>query len=67
MDSKYFHAGFKKGHVIGVHVLARFLIGYGGKVAPPFSRYYMGGENDIRGFDDLGNQSDRISAHISPR
>ncbi len=54
IDAKYFRAGFKKGHVIGMHVLGRFLTGYGGKVAPPFSRYYTGGENDIRGFDIWG-------------
>ncbi len=54
LDAKYFRSGFKKGHVIGMHVLARFLTGYGGKVAPPFSRYYTGGENDIRGFDIWG-------------
>jgi len=53
-DAKYFRSGFKKGHVIGMHMLARFLTGYGGKVAPPFSRYYTGGENDIRGFDIWG-------------
>lgn len=50
VDAKYFRAGFKKGHVIGMHALGRFITGYGGKVAPPFNRYYMGGENDIRGF-----------------
>src|SRR5262249_11185479 len=38
-------------HIIGVHLAARYLTGYGGKVAPPFNRFYMGGENDIRGFD----------------
>jgi len=54
VDAKYFRSGFKKGHVIGMHVLGRFLTGYGGKVAPPFSRYYTGGENDIRGFDIWG-------------
>jgi len=54
LDIKYFRKGFKNGHVIGMHLLARFLTGYGGKVAPPFSRYYMGGENDIRGFDIWG-------------
>jgi outer membrane protein insertion porin family len=37
-----------------MHVTGRFLTGYGGKVAPPFSRYYMGGENDIRGFEIWG-------------
>ena len=29
----------------------RIISGYGGLVAPPFQRFYMGGENDIRGFD----------------
>jgi outer membrane protein insertion porin family len=52
LDAKYFHAGLKKGHVIGLHLSARMIIGYGGKTAPPFSRYFMGGENDIRGFYD---------------
>jgi outer membrane protein insertion porin family len=28
-----------------------FLSGYGGDVAPPFERNYMGGEYDLRGFD----------------
>jgi outer membrane protein insertion porin family len=28
--------------------------GYSGRVAPPFNRFYMGGENDIRGFDIWG-------------
>jgi outer membrane protein insertion porin family len=37
-----------------MHVLGRFITGYGGKVAPPFNRFYMGGENDIRGFDIWG-------------
>jgi outer membrane protein insertion porin family len=54
LDAKYFRSGFRKSHVIGMHVLARFLTGYGGKVAPPFSRYYTGGENDIRGFEIWG-------------
>ncbi len=30
---------------------ASFLTGYGGVVAPPFQRFYMGGDYDIRGFD----------------
>jgi outer membrane protein insertion porin family len=50
VDAKYFRPGFKKGHVIGMHFLGRFITGYGGKVAPPFNRFYMGGEQDIRGF-----------------
>lgn len=54
VDAKYFRSGFKKGHVIGMHFLGRFLSGYGGKAAPPYNRFYMGGENDIRGFDIWG-------------
>jgi len=54
LDLKYFRHGFKRGHVIGFHMLARMLTGYGGKVAPPFNRYYIGGENDIRGFEIWG-------------
>ena len=36
-----------------MHLNGRFIEGYGGKVAPPYSRFYMGGESDIRGFDIL--------------
>ena len=54
LDFKIFKPGLKKGHVIGFHVSGRFLTGFSGKVAPPFSRFYMGGENDIRGFDIWG-------------
>lgn len=53
-DLKYFRAGFKRGHVIGMHGLVRFITGYGGRVAPPFNRFFMGGENDIRGFQIWG-------------
>ena len=49
-----FRAGFKKGHVIGYRVLGRLVAGYGGKTAPPFNRVYMGGENDVRGFEIYG-------------
>ncbi len=54
LDAKYFRKGFKQGHVIGMHVLGRLLTGYSDKVAPPFNRFYMGGENDIRGFEIWG-------------
>jgi outer membrane protein insertion porin family len=49
-----FRSGFRKGHVIGYRVLGRLVAGYGGKSAPPFNRVYMGGENDVRGFNIWG-------------
>src|SRR5437660_3193882 len=41
----------KRRNTIGYNIQASFLSGYGGLVAPPFDRFYMGGENDIRVFD----------------
>jgi len=38
-------------NTVGFNVQGSFISGYGGLVAPPFQRAYMGGENDLRGFD----------------
>jgi len=38
-------------NALGFNVQGSFITGYGGLVAPPFQRTYMGGENDLRGFD----------------
>jgi outer membrane protein insertion porin family len=46
-----FRPVFKKRNVLGLHFTSAFTTGYGGKEVPPFSRFYMGGENDLRGFD----------------
>ena len=35
----------------GYRIQASFLSGYGGHVAPPFLRFFMGGDTDLRGFD----------------
>ena len=48
---KHFKPVQKGRNTIGFNVQASFLAGYGGVVAPPFERFYLGGENDIRGFD----------------
>ncbi len=53
LDVAYFRRGLFKSNVMGFHLNARFISGYNGKVAPPYSRYYMGGEDDVRGFDIL--------------
>jgi outer membrane protein insertion porin family len=38
-------------NTLGFRVLGSWITGYGGQVAPPFDRFYMGGDTDIRGFD----------------
>ncbi|MFZ0294848.1 MAG: outer membrane protein assembly factor BamA [Candidatus Sulfotelmatobacter sp.] len=38
-------------NAFGFNVQGSFITGYAGLVAPPFQRSYMGGENDLRGFD----------------
>jgi outer membrane protein insertion porin family len=50
-DTKYFRSVRKHRNVIGLHFSVAETTGYGGKEVPPFSRFYMGGESDIRGFD----------------
>jgi outer membrane protein insertion porin family len=38
-------------NTLGFRLQGSFLTGYGGVVAPPFERFYLGGDTDIRGFD----------------
>lgn len=54
IDAKWFRPALKKNHVLAFHGMFSFLTGYGGKVAPPFNRTYIGGEQDVRGFDIWG-------------
>ena len=50
-DMQYYHVSPRwHKNVIAVHVMGSTEIGYGGKVIPPFVRSFMGGENDVRGF-----------------
>ena len=53
-EMKYFKTVNARGHVIGMRALFSMITGYGGRVPPPFRRAYMGGENDIRGFEIFG-------------
>ncbi len=48
---KQFFPVQKRRNAIGYNIQGSFITGYGGIVAPPFERSYLGGENDIRGFD----------------
>jgi outer membrane protein insertion porin family len=50
-EIKYFHPVNHRRNAIGVRFLGGFTTGYGGKEIPPYSRFYLGGENDLRGFD----------------
>jgi outer membrane protein insertion porin family len=50
-EFKYFHPVNHRRNAIGVRFLGGFTTGYGGKEIPPYSRFYLGGENDLRGFD----------------
>jgi len=52
IDVKYFRRGFAPRHVIGVHGMGRFVSGFGGRAAPPMNRFFLGGENDVRGFNN---------------
>jgi outer membrane protein insertion porin family len=48
---KRFYPVQKRRNAVGYNLQASFISGYGGVVAPPFERAYLGGENDLRGFD----------------
>jgi outer membrane protein insertion porin family len=48
--AKYERAGFKPSHVAAWRVSGRMLIPYNGQTTPPQARYYLGGEDEIRGF-----------------
>ncbi len=51
LEVKRFKPINKRRNVLGVHAQFAYITGYGGKEIPPFNRFYMGGENDIRGYD----------------
>ncbi len=54
VEFKYFRAvAHKKSenpHVAAFRILGSMVTGFGGRVPPPFSRFFVGGEDDIRGF-----------------
>jgi outer membrane protein insertion porin family len=55
IDAKYFRPSpLNKKHILAFHAMSSLLTGYGGETAPPFSRQYIGGEQDIRGFQIWG-------------
>lgn len=54
VEAKYFRAVAKKKsdhpQVLAMRFMGSTVAGFGGRVPPPFSRFYVGGEDDIRGF-----------------
>jgi len=48
---EYFRPSYHKRNVIAFKVTAAAITGYGGKEIPPNNRYYLGGEQDVRGYD----------------
>jgi outer membrane protein insertion porin family len=38
-------------NTLGIRLQGSFIGGWGGTEAPPYQRFYMGGESDLRGFD----------------
>jgi outer membrane protein insertion porin family len=54
IEAKYFRPMARKKadkpQVFGMRFLGSMVTGFGGRVPPPFSRFYVGGEEDIRGF-----------------
>jgi outer membrane protein insertion porin family len=51
VEAKYFRPNYHRRNVIAMRVLGAYETGFGGKVIPPFSRFYLGGEDTLRGFD----------------
>ncbi len=50
-DFKKYKQVNKKRNVLGFHASVAYINGFGGLEIPPYSRFYMGGEQDIRGYD----------------
>jgi len=50
-ETKYFRPVHKRRNVLGFRLLTAFGTGYGDRVLPPYSRFYLGGEDTVRGFD----------------
>lgn len=50
-QGEYFHPTYHKRNVIGLRLIAGWKTGYAGRLIPPFERFYLGGEDTVRGFD----------------
>ena len=50
-EGKYFRSVNKRRNVVGLRLMTAFATGFSGKAVPPFNRFYLGGEDTVRGFD----------------
>ena len=50
-EYKYFRPINRDRNTLAFRVLGSYVTGFGGVVAPPFERFYSGGDTDLRGFD----------------
>jgi outer membrane protein insertion porin family len=50
-QTTWFHPINKRRNVLALRFLSAFGSGYGSKVLPPTNRFYLGGEDTVRGFD----------------
>src|ERR1019366_7492470 len=54
-DFKYFHVNpLHRKHVLAFHLMGVLSTGFNGKVIPPFPCGFIGGEQDVRGFEIMG-------------
>jgi outer membrane protein insertion porin family len=51
IEYKRFRPVNKRRNVFGYRARFAYITGYGGKEVPPYNRFYMGGEDDLRGYD----------------
>jgi len=51
VQTTWFHPVNKGRNVLALRFLSAFGTGYSGKVLPPTNRFYIGGEDTVRGFD----------------
>jgi outer membrane protein insertion porin family len=51
VEAKYFRPNYHRRNVIAMRLLGAYETGFSGRVIPPYSRFYLGGETDLRGFD----------------
>ncbi len=51
VEAKYFRPNYHRRNVIAMRLLGAYETGFSGRVIAPYSRFYLGGETDLRGFD----------------